>query len=68
MEKKPTQKQTILKHLKRSSITNLTCYDKYCFTDLAGIIRDLRDDGHSITMEYKKTKDGTKYGVYRLKK
>ena len=44
-----TQKTIVLNHLKKGlSITQLEATDAWLITDLAGRIRDLRAEGHSI--------------------
>lgn len=57
MFKKLTQKEKILKHLKKRSITSFEAYRKYRITRLSAIIFMLKEDGYNIRSEFK-NKDG----------
>lgn len=57
MFKKITQKEKILKHLQKRSITSFEAYRKYKITRLSAIIFMLKEDGHNIRSEFK-NKDG----------
>lgn len=60
-----TQKQLVLKHLKKHSITSWDAIQTYGITRLAAVICDLRDQGYTITkvMEYG---DGKRWAKYTL--
>jgi hypothetical protein len=64
-----TQEETILKHLKRSSITQLKAYERYGIFRLAAVIYKLRQKGHVILSEEKMVKNRTgsksRIAVYR---
>jgi hypothetical protein len=48
-EKEMTQKEQVLKHLKRyAGLTTLTAYDRYSITRLAARVSELRADGYEI--------------------
>lgn len=48
-EKEMTQKEQVLKHLKRyAGLTTLTAYDRYAITRLAARVSELRADGYEI--------------------
>lgn len=68
-----TQKELILKHLKKHrkrGITDTEAREIYGISRLSGRIFDLKDDGWNITCEWKngRTRYGkkTRYKVYRL--
>ena len=54
MEKKPTQKQMVLEHLKKyGSLDPFTAFEAYgIFTGLHARITELRQEGHAIRTEH----------------
>lgn len=60
-----TQKQLVLKHMKKRPITSWDAIQTYGITRLAAVICDLRDQGYTITkvMEYG---DGKRWAKYTL--
>jgi hypothetical protein len=62
-----TQKQIVLKHLKRKRITSMEAFALYNITRLAAVIRDLRKEGKTITTEIKNN-HYSHYAVYKLEK
>lgn len=64
-----TQNEKILLHLReRGSITSMEAFAEYGITRLAGRIHELREQGHNITTDYAKARNGAKYAIYRLTK
>lgn len=53
--------------LSGNPLTQWECTFRFKYLDLAGLVRDMRRDGHDITTEMVYTADGTHYGVYQLK-
>ena len=50
-----TQKETLLKYLKeKGSITSLDCVVELLIIDLQGVIRNLKEDGHTILDKWEK--------------
>ena len=50
-----TQKETLLKYLKeKGSITSLDCVVELLIIDLQGVIRTLKEDGHTILDKWEK--------------
>lgn len=65
---KPSQCQTVLKHLKRyKKITTIQAFQKYEITRLSGRIYELKHNGNNITTNMV-TKNGKTYAEYRLEK
>lgn len=66
-----TQKQMVLSHLKKSSITPLEALRKYGTFRLAALVFNLKAEGHNIVTDIVniKTKKNPKYvAKYTLKK
>ena len=64
-----TQNETVLNHIKtHGEITSLEAFELYRITRLSGRIHDLRREGHNITTEKRKAKNGAMYAAYRLEK
>ena len=63
-----TQLAQVRKHLKKyKSITSWTAIEKYRITRLSEYIRILRaDESLPISMTWKQTKEGKRYGLYKL--
>lgn len=62
-----TQNEMILNHIKKhGSITSMEAFAEYNITRLSGRIHELRAQGHKITSNKEKAKDGAVYAVYRL--
>ena len=70
MAEKVTQKETVLRHLRRyGRITNVDAVNKYAIYRLSEHIRELRIDGYNIRTEWVQNKKTHKrYGVYRMDK
>lgn len=63
-----TQNEKVLNHLKMyGGITSMEAFETYKITRLSGRIHELRAQGHNITTEYQKAKNGAVYAVYKLK-
>tara|TARA_R110000822_G_scaffold163445_1_gene303702 strand:+ start:219 stop:434 length:216 start_codon:yes stop_codon:yes gene_type:complete len=62
-----TQKIKVLNHLKKRNITTFQAFSLYQITCLAERIRDLKEDGHKITMEWGKSGD-KRFAIYHLVK
>lgn len=63
-----TQKDTVLKHLKRyTTITPLEAFHVYGIYRLAAVIEQLRKAGLDITTKMKTAPNGSRYAEYRLK-
>jgi len=63
-----SQKDTVLKHLKRyTTITPLEAFHVYGIYRLSDVIMRLRRDGYDITTKMKKAPNGSEYGEYQLK-
>jgi Helix-turn-helix domain len=61
-----SQKMQVLNHIKRKgSITPMEAFSRYQITCLAERIRDLKDSGHKIGMEWVK-KNNKRFAKYRL--
>ncbi len=46
----------------------MEAFAEYSITRLAGRIHELREQGHNITTDYGKARNGAKYAIYRLMK
>lgn len=61
------QKAIVLSYLKTNgSITVMEAVKELAIMSLPRRIMDLKEDGYNITMTYKKSKNGARYGVYTL--
>lgn len=65
-----TQLAQVRKHLKKNKkITSWTAIEKYRITRLSEYIRILRQEENlNISMTWKKTDEGKRYGLYKLEK
>ena len=62
-----TQKQVILKHLKKSPISSWTAIHSYGVTRLSNVIWILiHKDNHSIKMELQNRPNGKSFALYTL--
>lgn len=61
-----TQKQTLLKHLKRKSISPFEALLVYGISRLAARVEELRKDGHPIKTNMKTDENGKRYARYVL--
>lgn len=61
----PTQRQLVLKHLQKKSITSWDAIQLYGITRLAAVICDLKDAGHIITKQMESA-DGKRWARYHL--
>ena len=61
-----SQCQTILKHLRHSSLTSMQAFQEYGITRLAARILDLRGYGHDIKTTILH-KNGKNFAVYSIK-
>lgn len=70
MSRRQLQTDVILRHLKRSTITQAQAWDRYAISRLASVIADLRADGVLIATEMLESHSvrygATKYARYRL--
>jgi hypothetical protein len=62
-----TQKEKVLKHLKRSTLTSMEAFAKYNITRLAAVIQELRHEGNAIITNIKVNKK-SHYAIYKLEK
>jgi hypothetical protein len=62
-----TQKETILKDLKRKKVSSWEAFSNHGITRLSSIIHTLRNDGHKITTIQDKKK-GVTFARYKLEK
>ena len=60
-----SQKDLILKHLKKSTISSFGAYSQYGITQLATRISELKDRGHNI-ISIPTTKNGKHFVNYKL--
>ena len=65
-----TQKEIVLKHLKRRSLTSWDAIMHYGVTRLADVVYQLKDAGYDIktTIEYGEGKRWAKYSLIKGKK
>lgn len=64
---KPSQKETVLNHLKRKgSLTSVEAEAVYRIRRLASRIDELRQDGHPIKSVFRKDPTGQRYVRYVL--
>ena len=62
-----TQKETVLEHLRtHGTITSWEAIQKYRITRLSAIIGFLKDDGHKIDSEPKRSTEGKSYSEYSM--
>lgn len=66
--KKLTQEELVLRYMQEhGSITAWDAFTDLNITRLSGRIYDLREQGYDISMIYKTSSTGARYGVYTLR-
>ena len=69
MANKVTQRTAVLNWLQtHDGLTVREAVTELSIMSLPKRIEELRKSGHKITMTYRKTKSGARYGVYMLQK
>ena len=67
VSKKQKQKRAVLKYLaEHGEITTMQAVTELGILSLPRRIMELRHDGYAISREYRKTTNGSRYGVYKL--
>lgn len=67
VSKKQKQKRAVLAYMAvHGEITTMQAVKELGVLSLPRRIMELRRDGFSISREYRRTKAGSRYGVYRL--
>ena len=62
-----TQNETVLKHLRRRTITSFEAFDLYNITRLASVVQRLKKEGHRVKTVIN-PRGRAHYAIYKLEK